>query len=138
MKKTTWLKIDGFLGIYEANHSGEVRSITRPVKNARGGISIRKGTVLKIRITGKGYVAYALHKDGKRFQLNAARMIAKLFIPNPNNLPEINHKNGIKSDNRASNLEWSNRSLNMIHAWEKGLRKRNHTCSAPRPKKAKK
>lgn len=53
-----------------------------------------------------GYLYIDLCKDGKRKHFNIHRLVAQEFIPNPNNLPQVNHKNEIKTDNRACNLEW--------------------------------
>lgn len=72
-----------------------------------------------------GYIKVALWKNGKKKTVKVHRLVAKAFIPNPNSLPEINHINGDKSDNRACNLEWVSRRDNVIHAYRTGLVKRN-------------
>ncbi len=74
---------------------------------------------------GKGYQRVVLMIDGKKFSTYVHRFIAENLIPNPENLPEINHKNGDKSDNSVGNLEWVSSSDNKIHAINTGLRKVN-------------
>ncbi len=66
----------------------------------------------------KGYVTVSLH--GKHVKIH--RLVAEAFIPNPDNLPMVNHINGIKTDNRVENLEWCNNSHNMQHAYDTGLK----------------
>lgn len=64
-----------------------------------------------------GYVCVNLGKNNKTYQTLVHRLIAEAFIPNPENKNEVNHKNGIKDDNRAENLEWATRSENEKHAY---------------------
>jgi hypothetical protein len=63
-----------------------------------------------------GYITVQISKNGKRKNFFVHRLVAKAYIPNPDNLPHINHKNGNKSDNRVTNLEWCNSQQNMDHA----------------------
>lgn len=69
----------------------------------------------------KGYLNVHLYKDGKRQNKRVNRVVAEAFIDNPDNKPEVNHKNGKKDDNRVSNLEWSTKLENIEHAKRMGL-----------------
>jgi hypothetical protein len=69
------------------------------------------------------YLQIKLHHNGKSKTFLLHRLIAMHFIPNENNYREINHKNGIKTDNRLSNLEWCTSQYNKIHAYNEGLNK---------------
>lgn len=60
--------------------------------------------------------------NNKQKQLAVHRLVAKAFISNPNNLPQINHIDGNKNNNRVSNLEWCNNSYNQLHAWRNNLK----------------
>ena len=79
----------------------------------------------------KGYRVIHLRRNGENRQFKAHRLVAMAFLPNDGNLPEVNHKNGIKNDNRAENLEWCTRSQNAKHAYAHGL---NHPSGGVPPK----
>ena len=68
-----------------------------------------------------GYPNVLLYKDKKGYNKHIHRLVAQAFIPNPDNLPCINHINGIRHDNSLSNLEWCTHRHNMQHAWKTGL-----------------
>ena len=68
------------------------------------------------RLNKKGYKIVNLSIDGKCKTFSVHRLIAQAYIPNPDNLPTINHKNGVKTDNRIENLEWVTFSENTTHA----------------------
>jgi len=72
--------------------------------------------ILKPRTGAHGYLHVDLHKDSKGKSTKIARLVAKAFIPNPENKPQINHINGDKTNNHISNLEWSTDSENKQHA----------------------
>ncbi len=70
---------------------------------------------------GLGYMAVKLRKDGKRKQHYVHRLVALAYLDNPENLSDVNHKDGDKSNNSVSNLEWVNRSENLKHAFDNKL-----------------
>ena len=77
------------------------------------------GKVLK---TGtRDYLAYKLCSNGEEWTVQAHRLVASVFIPNPDNLPEVNHIDGDKKNNCVSNLEWVSRQANIQHAFDTGL-----------------
>ena len=71
--------------------------------------------------TSDGYHKVDLYSNGKRTSVRVHRLVAEAFIPNPNELPQINHIDGNKENNNVKNLEWVNNSQNMIHAYRNGL-----------------
>lgn len=69
----------------------------------------------------RDYLAYKLCHLGVEFTIQAYRLIAKTFIPNPENKAEVNHINGVKTDNRVENLEWNTHTENVRHSFKTGL-----------------
>ncbi len=92
--------------------------------NEQGDVfSTKRGSIKRLKPASlvEGYLKIAIHNNSKGKSILVHRLIAQTFIPNPENKPEVNHKNGIKSDNRVENLEWNTRSENMNHAYSIGL-----------------
>ena len=107
MKGEIWKPVRNYEGKYMVSNTGEVKSLNY----RRTG----KERILKGVDYGEGYLYVSLWKDGKVKQCRINRLVAQAFIPNPNNLPEVNHKNEDKTDNRVENLEWCSKSHNVNH-----------------------
>lgn len=122
-----WKDIQGFEGFYQASNLGRIKSLERIVPHTRGNcptVTVQE-KILSIYVAKNGYSRVCLHKggrgNGKVYRVH--RLVANAFIPNPENKPDINHKNAIKHDNRLENIEWSTEKENINHAFANGLHK---------------
>lgn len=98
-----WKIIEQTNGIYEISDTGIVRKI-------------KTGRIIKQRFTEKGYLKVHLMINYKQYKFRVHRLVAQAFIPNPLNKPQVNHINGIKTDNRVENLKWVSNEENYRHA----------------------
>lgn len=98
--------IKGYEGIYEVNELGQVRGIDRILKYKDGRTINYKGKELKLQMDKGGYAMVRLSKNGIAKNYQVHRLVAGTFLSNPDNLPEIHHKNHDRKDNRVENLQW--------------------------------
>jgi hypothetical protein len=112
-----WTTVKGFED-YEATECGRIRRKDKVITRDGHKPFLMRGKELEFTFDKDGYHKTALRKHGKRHYFRVHRIIADTFIPNPNNLPIVNHKNGIKHDNQVDNLEWCTYSENVIHGFE--------------------
>lgn len=109
-----WKDIEGYEGLYQVSNLGRVKSLDRKEYFYRGDTPverIRKGCILSPS-SSCGYLHVNLHDGKKRKMKLIHRLVAQAFIPNPDILPEVNHKNELKTDNSVSNLEWCTAKYN--------------------------
>ncbi len=113
--------IKGYEGLYSISEDGEIRSEDRVVSHKGYGKMKRKGALKKIFSNADGYHTVTLSKNNKAKTYTVHRLVALAYVANSENASEINHKDGDKTNNRASNLEWCSRSENNQHAYDIGL-----------------
>lgn len=102
-----WKDIEGYEQLYQISNLGNVKSL------GNGGSNASKDKILKPAKLKYGYLTVNLCKQGKRKQYQIHRLVAQAFIDNPNNLPEVNHKDEDKTNNYIENLEWCERKYNI-------------------------
>lgn len=112
--------IKNYENIYEISNYGKVRRISYDSKQNKN--QYKLPYYIKPRLDKDGYLRYTLCKNGKNKQYFVHRLVAQMFISNPNNLPCVNHKDGNKENNCVYNLEFCSIRDNNLHALRTGLR----------------
>lgn len=111
-----WKEIPGYEGYFEVSTLGNFRSKDRIIKYKKNGTRKYPGKNLKVELMQDGYSRIVLMKEAIKRRYMCHRLVAETFIPNPNNLPQVNHKDGNRSNNCIENLEWCTQSENEQHA----------------------
>ena len=119
MENEIWKDIKGYEGLYQVSNLGRIKSLERKSKTKGNVEYIKKEKVLKERFSN-GYVSVILYKNGTKKNFRVHRLVAKAFLVNPKNLPQINHINFNRSDNRIENLEWVTAKENIQHNFKNG------------------
>ncbi len=121
-----WKQVSGYTGCYEVSNMGRVRSLDRVTIDTLGRKQKHSGRVIRGSIDKQGYRRVILCKRGQEKCTLVHILVAKAFLgPRPSLKHEVNHDNGIKNDNRVSNLEWMTPKENTNHAMRTGLRIKN-------------
>jgi hypothetical protein len=116
-----WMAIAECDGIYHISDQGRAKSY-----------KCSKERILKPILSGSlssKYFAIGIWVNGKLKMQNIHRLVALAFLPNPDNKPQVNHKDGNKLNNQVGNLEWSTASENTQHAWDNGLNESNRLAT---------
>jgi hypothetical protein len=124
MTEEIWKDIEGYEQFYQISNQQRVKSLDRTVICKDGQIKPIKGRILKQRVDnrGKGYYIVTLCRRAIKVDFSIHRLVALAFIPNPDNLPEVNHIDGDTRNNDISNLEWCTHQQNCLHAYKANLR----------------
>lgn len=112
--KEVWKDIPNFEGLYQVSNLGNVKSFRKSTKYGS-----KSEYILNPTINNGGYAQVTLYDNTKRTKLSVHRLVAELFIPNPNNYPQINHKDENKQNNRVDNLEWCTAAYNNAYGTAK-------------------
>lgn len=133
-----WKDIPNWKGMYQASDTGLIKSVERKLENQPNHANrIVKEKFLSQCKNKDGYLQVNLHKNGKSYPYRVHRLVALTFLPNKDNLPEINHKDGDRENNNVLNLEWCTRQYNNAYsfhklgrsAWSKGVFGSKHPLS---------
>ena len=115
-KEEIWKDVKGYEGLYQCSNLGRIKSLDREITVTRKNTftKLLKGGI-RTQQNRTGYKAITLFKDGKRATYYVHRLVAETFIPNPMNLPMVNHIDEIRTNNCVFNLEWCTHQENLTH-----------------------
>lgn len=112
--------IEGFEGYYQISNLGNVKALARKVTKSDGVVQYRKERIMDKRLSTDGYYIAKLNVNNKSKSVAIHILVAKAFIPNPNNYPEVNHKDCCRTNNLVNNLEWVTHADNVAYSVAKG------------------
>jgi len=115
----------------EVSSFGRVRTLDKIVPSSWNATRLVKGKVLKQHGNGRGYLNVSIKIAGKWIPKSVHRLVAQTFIPNPDNLPEVNHKDCDRANNRSDNLEWVTHEENTAYRDKLGHTARNNAPKSP-------
>jgi hypothetical protein len=115
-----WKDINEFIGYYQISNYGRIKSLSRMIHNGKG-YFLSEEKILSPVLDSSGHCQVHLHNDTGRKTLLVHRLVGAAFLPNPLNLPQINHIDGNPENNHLNNLEWCDNSHNQKHAFALGL-----------------
>jgi hypothetical protein len=122
MEEEIWSIIPGYDGNYHVSNMGRVKSVSRYKINRHGSLTLLPETIMRAKKTPQGYLQVGLRNPKQRL-FYVHRLVALAFVENPHGKPEVNHKDGNKSNNVFSNLEWSTPGENIMHSVQLGLKR---------------
>ena len=114
--KVVWKPVYNMEEFYEVSNTGKVRSLPRKASMPNGGFRICGGNILKGKLDRYGYLAYHLRVNKKSFHRTGHRLVAETFLGYEKEL-QVNHKDGDKTNNNITNLEWVTASENISHSF---------------------
>lgn len=135
MKKEIWKAVKGYEGWYEVSNLGRVRSVERIVYYSNNKIYLCKSRIRKPNKVRGGYLTCDLWKNSKHKTFAVHRLVAQAFLPNPDNLPQVNHRDEDKTNNHVSNLEWCDGKYNVNYgtAIQRSAEKRLNSPKLSKP-----
>jgi hypothetical protein len=121
MTREIWKDVNGYEGVYQVSNHGRLKGLGREVFTKTNKTYYIPERIIASTINSRGYRMASLWFNGKGKLKLLHRIIAETFIPNPENLPQVNHIDGNKLNNDISNLEWVTSQDNIIHAYNHNL-----------------
>lgn len=127
LENEIWKDIKGLNGEYQVSNKGRIKSKERFVKFGKNTYRKVEEKILKSSDNGNGYKLVSLGKNNKAKKIH--RLVAEAFIPNPDNLPCVNHKDENKANNTVENLEWCTQAYNLNYGTARERASKNRKCT---------
>lgn len=124
-----WVDVKGYEGLYQVSNFGKVKSLKRTRKN-HSKLQIVEEKIKNTRVDPQGYLMLDLYKDNKAKTTRVHRVVAEAFLPNVDDKPTVNHKDGNKANNHVDNLEWASFNEQNNHLYGSGLKSKENIDKA--------